>query len=225
MDHRRTRSSQREKVLRYVASEILKVAVNDGIAMVAIDGVDGAGKTTFADELAAVLRADGKPVIRATVDGFHNPRADRYRLGRSSPEGFYRDSYDYPALRAALLDPLRAGARYRRANFDVDTDAPVHAPEEDAAPGSILLFDGIFLHRAELRDYWDLSILLDVPWERNHHLPLKPSWNVGLPDPSSADHRYAEGQRIYFRECHPAKVASIVIDNADLAAPVITKRA
>lgn len=68
--------------------------------------MDGAGKTVFADELAAVLESRRLAVIRASVDGFHNPSSIRYGRGRSSPDGFYRDSYDYDALRTFLLDPL-----------------------------------------------------------------------------------------------------------------------
>ena len=45
------------------------------VARVAIDGVDGAGKTTFAEELADILRMLPREVIRASVDGFHHPRA------------------------------------------------------------------------------------------------------------------------------------------------------
>ena len=218
--------TRREKVLREIARAILDIAREDAITLVAVDGVDGAGKTTLADELAPMLRAAGKPVIRATVDAFHQPRARRYQLGPRSPEGFFRDSYDYEALKAVLLDPLRSGGslRYRRAIFDIEEDRPVHAPQEEAELGSILVFDGIFLHRRELRDYWDFSVFLDVPWEKNHHLSRQPSWNLGLPDPSSAQHRYAEGQRIYFRECDPKRAASMVIDNTDLAAPDIVER-
>ena len=216
-------SASRRKVLRQVADAVLATAQADRPALVAIDGVDGAGKTTFAEELALVLSA-ARPVIRASLDSFHQPRAARYRLGRSSPEGFFRESYDYSALKAALLDPLRSGGRpFRRAVFDVDADRPVDAVEEQAAPGSILVFDGVFLHRPELRDYWDFSVFLDVPWEKNHHLPKQPEWAVGLPDPSSAEHRYAEGQRMYFRECDPRRAASMVIDNTNLAEPSIVK--
>lgn len=64
--------------------------------LVGVDGVDGVGKTTFADELGDALRARGREVVRSSADGFHHPRSVRYRLGRSSPEGFYRDSYNYP---------------------------------------------------------------------------------------------------------------------------------
>jgi uridine kinase len=38
----------------------------------------------------------------------------------------------------------------------------VVAPEEYADADAILLFDGIFLHRPELRPYWDFSIFLAV---------------------------------------------------------------
>lgn len=56
---------------------------------VAIDGVDGVGKTRLANELIAPLGRHGLSVIRASVDGFHNPCAVRYGLGRSSPEGYF----------------------------------------------------------------------------------------------------------------------------------------
>jgi uridine kinase len=77
----------------------------------AVDGVDGVGKTTFADRLGVAIERIGRPVIRSSIDGFHNPRELRYRRGRTSPEGFYLDSYDYAALRAHLLDPLGPGAQ------------------------------------------------------------------------------------------------------------------
>ncbi len=70
----------RELVLRRVARCVPEVPT--GWVRVAIDGVDGAGKTTFADELAQALTAAGRVTIRATVDGFHHARAHRYRRGR-----------------------------------------------------------------------------------------------------------------------------------------------
>ena len=86
---------------------------------VAIDGVDAAGKTTLADELVEPLTRTGRQVIRASVDGFHLPRAARYRRGPDSPEGYFLDSFDYPALRSALLDPLgpHGARRFRSAVF------------------------------------------------------------------------------------------------------------
>lgn len=193
-----------------------------GTLRVGIDGVDGAGKTTFADELAVALAPYGRPVIRAGVDGFHHPRAVRYRLGRDSPEGFFRDSYDYATLKATLLDPLSPGGtgRYRRAVFDVDTDRAVESRVERAEAGSVLLFDGIFLHRPELRGYWDWSVFLRVAWARNHR--ARAAGGIRPDDPHQR--RYAEGQTLYVRECRPEEHARLVIDNEDLAAPFIVHR-
>jgi len=50
---------------------------------------------TLADVLAAPLARLGRPVIRASIDGFHNPGAIRYARGKFSPEGYYFDSFDY----------------------------------------------------------------------------------------------------------------------------------
>ncbi|MGB8355606.1 MAG: hypothetical protein WCD79_17035, partial [Chthoniobacteraceae bacterium] len=149
----------RQALLKTIATTILSQPYT-GVLRVAIDGVDGAGKTTFADELAAVLSPSGRPIIRASVDSFHNPRAMRYRLGKTSPHGFFNDSYNYDLLKTTLLDPLSPGGtqHYKRAAFDHATDSTVTSPEEHATPHSILLFDGIFLHRHILRQYWDFSI-------------------------------------------------------------------
>ncbi|HZU19728.1 MAG TPA: hypothetical protein VE982_00785 [Gaiellaceae bacterium] len=59
--------------------------------LVGIDGIDGAGKTFLADELADAV---GSAVVRVRLDDFLNPPEVRYTLGRESPEGFFRD-WDY----------------------------------------------------------------------------------------------------------------------------------
>jgi uridine kinase len=194
-----------------------------GIVRVGIDGVDGAGKTTLGDELAAAVCDLGRPVIRASVDSFHNTRAIRYRRGRDSPDGFFLDSYDYGLLRRVLLDPLSAGGsgRYRVAAFDYVQDQPTLAPERVAAPNAVLIFDGIFLHRSELAGYWDYSIFLQVSFDTS--IPRCAQARPELsPDPRAASNqRYVDGQRIYLRTCEPEKLATIVIDNEDLDAPSV----
>lgn len=186
-------------------------------AVVAVDGVDGAGKTMFAERLAASVARLGRSVVHASIDGFHNPRAVRYRLGRNSPEGFFRDSYDYECLERQLIEPFRAGAaKVRTACFDHRRDRPVSA-FADAAAISVLLIDGIFLHRDELADAWDFSIFLDVPFETTF---ARMAGRDGCdPDPEApANRRYFEDQRIYLRSCQPRDRADAVIDNADFEA-------
>jgi uridine kinase len=179
--------------------------------IVAIDGVDGAGKTVFADRLAELIPA----AIRSSVDGFHRPRALRYRQGRYSPEGFLDDSYDYDALRTRLLQPFRAGQTCETAMFDHVTDAPVSV-RAAVTPASVLVLDGIFLHRDELRAYWDYSVFLRVGFAETY---ARMATRDGCPpDPAHpANRRYVEGQREYLRRYDPEAHASVVIDNTEPA--------
>lgn len=211
----------RQDVLRQVATILLQ-APSVGILRVGIDGVDGAGKTTFADELASVLEASGRPVIRASLDGFHHPKASRYRLGRDSPEGFFRDSFNYAELKAVLLEPLGPGGSgsYRTAMFDYRADTPAPSSEQQAVPGSILVFDGIFLHRPELHVYWGFSVFLEVGFDVS--ISRMAQRDAGSPDPQAAENRrYVEGQKLYLRECNPRCHATLTINNETLALPYI----
>jgi uridine kinase len=173
----------------------------DRRTLVAVDGLDGAGKTTFADRLAPLL---DRPVVRACEDDFLNPAAIRHRLGRESPEGFFLDSYDLDALRRRLLDPFAAGAPFRRRVFDVLADAPAVSADEHAPGDAVLLLDGLFLHRDELRDRWDLSILLDVPEQ-------VAAARLLAREGQSTRERYVLGNRLYFARCDPRSRASLVL--------------
>jgi uridine kinase len=168
--------------LERVANEILQLPPTH-VRRVGVDGVDGAGKTVFADELAVILTRWGQSVIRASADAFHNPRHLRYRLGKHSPEGFFRDSYNYDKVKELLLDPLspQGNMCFRRAVYDIHRERPVDAQDERAQPGAILVFDGIFLHRPELRTYWDYSVFLEVSFEIS--VPRGAQRGMGSADP------------------------------------------
>jgi uridine kinase len=220
------RGPARRRVLRTVGDDVAALR-GDSVARVAVDGVDGAGKTVLADELARLLRERSVPVIRASVDGFHHPRHVRYRRGRDSPGGYYLDSYDYDALERLLLAPLGPGGdrRFVRAVYDVERERPVAGSVEVADPESILIFDGIFLHRPELRSFWDYSVFLDVPFEVSVARGAERHRGDPLADPdpeAEINRRYVAGQRRYLRECEPWQHATVVIDNTDLQRPRIT---
>lgn len=193
---------------------------------VAIDGVDGAGKTMFADALAPLVIATGRPAIRASVDDFHNPRAVRYARGQYSPDGFFLDSYDYKAFRRLLLDPVGPGGsgRYIAKHFDHRADQPVAPQPMQAPPAAALIVDGIFLHRPELRAYWDLSIFLQVDFTVS---TARNAARDGTPDAtnpnSSSYQRYVVGQQRYFAECRPQQQADIVMQYNDTLSPLILR--
>lgn len=62
----------RDELLGRLAAAVGMIRVTHP-ARVAIDGPPASGKTTLANELAVVLRAQGRDVIRATIDDFLFP--------------------------------------------------------------------------------------------------------------------------------------------------------
>ena len=90
-------------MLRFVADEVLGVGAGS-VTRVAVDGVDGAGKTTFANELADALAEGGRAVIRVSADDFLNPRSVRHARGRT--RDFLLEHSDEAARYAALKRQL-----------------------------------------------------------------------------------------------------------------------
>jgi uridine kinase len=222
-DPHRLRTPGRRPVSRARAD--LLAAVADRVptgrrVRVGVDGRGGAGKTVFAGELAAVLTQGGRGVLRASVDGFHRPRADRYRRGGDSPVGYWLDAYDYDRMTAALLDPFGRGEPARTAVHDVRTDATLDLPPVPVGSDDVLIVDGVFVHRDELAPCWDFSVYLHVDlavslvrMSVRDHLPVETT------------RRYTGAHRLYLDACDPLRRASVVVDNTDLGAPRMIKPA
>ncbi|MYW01032.1 cytidylate kinase family protein [Streptomyces sp. SID3343] len=210
----------RDDLLGRLATEIGSVTTAHPLR-VAIDGPPGAGKTTLADELAAVLRAQGRKVVRATIDDFLFPRAQRYRRGQYSAEGCYFDAHDRDAMRRVLLDPLGPDGdrRFRTAIYQRETDTTVSLPVATAPADAVLLFDGVFLHRPELLDRWDLSIFVAVEFDRT----LERAQARGTAGTTEIERswrdRYIPSQQLYFAQARPIHHADIIVNNDELQRP------
>ncbi|QDO89116.1 uridine kinase [Ornithinimicrobium ciconiae] len=211
----------RQLVLVDLLSMMLAVAPGQR-AVVAIDGVDGAGKTRLARELVALApHVAGREVHSVSIDGFHHPRAVRQARG-SGPESFYQDSYDYEAFRTGVLRPFRAGKDYVPAVHDVGTDQALTPAPVTASDDALLLVDGIFLRRPELATEWDATLMVWVPLavsvpRGNARFPGR----AGAEDPAhETNARYVGGQQLYLQQAR-LRPPTWILDNTDLQRPAL----
>ncbi len=212
---------KRSQLFQRLKQDILAIEL-DRPVLVGVDGRDAAGKTTLAAELAEALREEGRTVIEASIDGFHNPRTTRYRRGRDDPEGYYRDSFNIKDLKKHLLVPLKVGClHYTTRVFDYRVDGETLHTKQKAPRDAVLVFDGVFVHRPELQQYWNYSVYLYVGEEESTRRGV-------LRDPGEAEEirrryrvRYLPGQRLYHEEAQPMRHASIIIDNTNPMEPTI----
>jgi uridine kinase len=216
---------KRSQLLDYLASRIIQIEQCHPIR-VAIDGPDAAGKTTLAQELVEPLQAHGLRVIRASIDGFHNPSHIRHKQGHASPEGYYYDSFNYQALTQSLLIPLgpNGSRQYCSSVFDYCADSEVQIPILQAEANSVLVFDGVFLLRSELMQYWDFTIFVEAGFERivarAEHRDVDLFGSVEEVR-KRYEQRYIPAQKIYFAESRPRERARVVVDNNDPWNPLV----
>lgn len=168
---------------------------------IGIDGVDGAGKTRLAEELAQELTARRRPAVRITLDQFEQPTAERYTRGDLSPEGYYLDAFDLERFRAHVLS--------------------VGGP-----PELVVLADGVFFQRPELADLWDATVWveadLEVAAQRGAERNLV--WFDSLDETHERYRvRYVPAQRRYIEEQRPHERATFVLRNTNLTEPELVR--
>lgn len=123
----------------------------------AIDGGGGAGKSTLARGIEDAF-AGCVSIVRC--DDFYRPLSAA-EFSRLSAQEAYENYFDWRRLRDEALTPLRNGqpARYQRYDWSSDRLAEWIAVE----PREIVLIEGVFSTRPELRAMIDVAIFIETP--------------------------------------------------------------
>lgn len=196
---------------------------------VAITGIDAAGKTTLADELAAACRARGRPAIRASIDDFYRPgHIHRATAGEYSPRSYYDGAFDFDAFAARFLGPLGPGGdrRVRLASWQMLPDLPAPDAPVDVEPDAIAIVDGVFLLRPELRPQWDVVVWLEVGADTAMTRALaRDLWMVNSADVVRDRYqgRNFPAHALYVDATGGSDAADVVIDNTDVDDPRLVR--
>jgi len=226
MDNSRTEVVEKLAQLVVAASR----RKSDAVLRVAVTGITASGKSTLATELMDRIRQLGHRCARLAVDGFHNPKSIRYRRGRESAEGYYRDAYDYDQLLSRTLIPLGSpgDCSYVERVFDLDADAPINTPPIKMDPGSIVIFDASFLLRPEIRDHFDYRIFVQASFDEARARGIKrDAASLGGVDEAERLYRgrYHAAQMIYFAEARPLRHVDALFVNEETSDPSLFVRA
>jgi uridine kinase len=221
----RLASAERTAVIGTVAGRI--AGLDPGRLRVAVDGLTGAGKTSFGHELAAALRGLGRPTMRASMDDFKHPwhHAREHGYDRVSGEGYYRNAYDFGSARDLLLGPAGPAGSGMVALCGHDPlTGEDHRDKQISAPaGAILIVDSVFAFRPEYNDCWEYRIWLDVdPGTALCRGISRDCAAEGVGEATRLHRdRYHVAETIYLAEVRPHALADVVIDNRDFASPRI----
>jgi uridine kinase len=176
--------------------------VSERPVLVAVDGIDGSGKSRFADALARECTADGLSVAVVRVDDFRRPQALEDVGAEQEAEAYYERYYDFAAV-DAHLDALVAAGRT-----------------------SVIILEGVFVLRVR-RAVGACLVVLEVAAEVAFERLRARDAARGRP-PEEVDRRirrrYLPGQARYRAELDPAGRADLLIDNGDWSRPAVLLR-
>ena len=171
--------------------------------LVAVSGIDGSGKTTLAREIESALAARGFRVALIGADPWHQPASIRF--AEEDPAAhFYHHAFRFEDLFNRLVDPLkRDGSVTLTANL-------MRLNPESRYPHTylfrridIILVEGIFLLRRDLRHRYDLAFWVDCTFETALERALSRN-QEGL----TRERLVSEYRRIYF----PAQRIHLAMD-------------
>lgn len=200
--------------MEYLLNKLKNEDISKRIYIVGIDGLGGAGKSTIVNSLKLQLQNENYHPYILHIDDFIHQKHIRYDNSKEEGECYYNIQWRYDYLVEEILSPIKRGNKIDKLIelYDKENDTyilqPIHIPH-----GSILILEGVFLQRKELKSYLDFVIYLDVPKEvRLNRVLARDVYICGLEDiKSKYERRYFPAEEKYTLEYCPIENADFVL--------------
>ncbi|HEY6477314.1 MAG TPA: hypothetical protein VI456_12085, partial [Polyangia bacterium] len=167
---------------------------NPTAGLIAVDGLDGSGKSRFAAALAAALSAAGPAASLIHVDDFRRPLDFAGLAPEAEAALYYEHYFDFIALDAALADALGGSS---------------------GAP--MIVLEGVMPLRATLATDSPLIVLEVSQSEARRRIVARDQAKGRTPEEIAGriDRRYFPAQARYRAAFDPLGRADLLIDNED----------
>lgn len=201
--------------MKCLLDKLKNTDISKRIYIVGIDGLGGAGKSTLVDSLKSELKEEKYNSYVLHIDDFIHPKSIRYNDSKEEWYCYYNLQWRYDYLIKEILDPIKRGEEINKEIEFYDKENDTYIKKQIYIPhNSVLLLEGVFLQRKEIKDYLNFVIYLDVLQEIRLDRVLKRDVYIG----SAADikdkynRRYFPAEDRYILEYSPALNADLVLE-------------
>lgn len=169
------------------------------VVVAAIDGHSAAGKST----LASTIQQHLPSVTIIHTDDFYRPLNGEERASLDARDGYDR-YYDWERLEAQVLQPLSQGQRsgYQRYNWATNELGSWIRVQ----PSGIILIEGCYSARPELRPYYDAII-----WIKTAKRKRMARQSARADATAAWLERWDAAERYYIEQFQPESYADLVI--------------
>lgn len=172
--------------------------------IVALDGKSGVGKTEIAKEVANRLGA-----VNVLCDDFFTGGDNDY-WAKQTTQYQIDNVIDWKRIKNEVVIPLKSGKKATWHPFNWKTFKGLSPEVIVANPKKVVILDGAFSNRPELRDVVDFSVLVEAP--REVHVS-RVKQREGEKYSEDWHKTWEEGMEYYFEKISPPESFDLVVQN------------
>lgn len=192
--------------------------------VVAIDGIDGSGKSIFGDAVIAECARRSIGVALFSVDDFRQ-QVDWRRPGASESDIYYEDYYDFAALERCLEQFVAGASAVQVPTYDSIRECITGETTVSLTGVSLAVLEGVFTLRARSAANGYLCYLRTSPDQARQRIVERDMKKGRTREEVErrVRERYFPSQRRYIDAYAPEQRADLLIDNEDFRAPRIAR--
>ena len=187
------------------ACSLIDPRKKEGIRLfIAIDGGAGSGKSM----LARGIQAQRESVNILRTDDFLRP-LNEHTIANLAPEKLYELYFQWERMRDEALIPLRRGETATYQRYDWSTDRLLEW--ETIKPTEIVLVEGVYSSRPELRPMLDAGIFIEAP--KSERLKRIKSRNPN--EPTNWLIPWLKAEDYYLNQIRPQETADLILPSTE----------